>query len=199
MRLGIYGGTFDPVHYAHLLLAEQCREQLALDEVWFIPAAINPHKLTAKSAAPKDRLAMLRLAIAGMERFRVSDMEIARGGVSYTVDTLAELKSADASRDLYLLVGADSLGDLPNWREPERILELARVGAVNRGRGAPPLEEAAAALGPLLRERVDLVEMPAVDLSATDIRRRASQNQSLRFMTPPAVERYMVERRLYCD
>jgi nicotinate-nucleotide adenylyltransferase len=197
MRLGIYGGTFDPVHFAHLLLAEQCREQMELDEVWFMPAATNPHKLETNTSSPKDRLAMLRLAIAGLSGLAVSELEINRGGTSYTVDTLTDLKSQDASRELFLLIGADSLADLPTWREPRRIIELAHIVAVNRGRKIPPLDEAQAALGVDFDRRLTILEMPGVDLAATDIRRRVAEGKSIRFMTPPAVERYILEHRLY--
>lgn len=195
MRLGIYGGTFDPVHFAHLLLAEQCREQLALDAVWFIPAAVPPHKQDRSISSAKDRLAMLKLAIAGHPEFVVSDREIARGGTSYTVDTLRELRAEDPSRELFLLIGADSLADLTMWHEPDQILELATVVAVNRGRqrtDATPLQQQLGAASSIVE-----VTMPAVDLASTDLRERVAAGKSIRYMTPRAVEQYIAAHRLY--
>src|SRR4051794_648934 len=136
MRLGLYGGSFDPVHYGHLLLAECCREALSLDEVWLIPAAIPPHKRTRELSPAKNRLEMLELALGGHEQLRSSDIEIKRGGVSYTVDTLAAVKVAQPEAELFLLMGADSLHDLPTWREPTKICELAVPAVVRRG-GSP--------------------------------------------------------------
>ena len=187
MRLGIYGGTFDPVHFAHLLLAEQCREQLALDAVWFIPAALPPHKQDRGITSAKDRLAMLKLAIAGHPEFVVSDREIARGGTSYTIDTLRELHAEDPSRELFLLIGADSLADLTTWREPDQILKLATVVAVNRGRQQTDLTPLREQLGSATAAIVE-VTMPVVDLAATDLRERVAAGKSIRYMTPRAVE-----------
>src|SRR5262245_62009417 len=120
-RLGIFGGSFDPVHNGHLLLAECCREQCRLDEVWFLPAAAPPHKLGHVLAPAKARIEMLELAISGHEAFRVSPLEIERGGVSYTVETLRAIALQEPQAALFLLMGADSLRDLPTWREPEEI------------------------------------------------------------------------------
>src|SRR5690242_13897575 len=121
MRLGIFGGSFDPVHYGHLLLAECCRETLRLDEVWLIPAAVPPHKQLRELADGKHRLQMLELALGGHEQIRASAVELERGGISYTVDTLAAVRDRSPAAELFLLMGADSLHDLPNWREPARI------------------------------------------------------------------------------
>src|SRR5882724_8045043 len=115
MRLGIFGGTFDPVHVGHLLVAEQCREQCRLDQVWFIPAGIPPHKLSQTIAPGKARAEMLELAVAGHERFRVDRRELDRADPCYTVETLASLLSEDASRELSFVLGSDSLVDFPTW------------------------------------------------------------------------------------
>ena len=138
MRLGLYGGSFDPVHYGHLLLAECCRETLALDEVWLIPAAVPPHKQTQQRVAAKHRLQMIELALAGHEQIRGSSLEIDRGGVSYTVDTLAQVHMLHPQATLFLLMGADSLRDLPTWREPDRICALSLPAVVRRGGAAEP-------------------------------------------------------------
>lgn len=198
MKLGIFGGTFDPVHYGHLVLAEQCREQCGLDEVWFIPAAEPPHKSTSRITPAANRCEMVQFAIAGHPQFRLSTIEIDRPGPSYTVTTLEQLKSENHSRDLFLLIGADSVRDLPHWRQPERILELATVVAVNRGQSAPldwtSLNSISHAS---VESRITSINMPAIDLSATDIRKRISENRSIRYLVPRVVEIYIQEKGLY--
>ena len=198
MRLGLYGGSFDPVHLGHLILAEQCREQCALDEVWFLPAASPPHKAHRELTPGKARVEMLEFATAGHPEFVVNRMELQRGGTTYTVDTLQQLHDEDASRELFFLIGADSLSDLATWREPERIAELATVVAVNRGdRPLPQLDTLQAQLGEKIASRVALVSMPGIDLSATDIRRRVRDGKSIRYLVPRAVEIYIAEHGLY--
>ena len=141
MRLGIFGGSFDPVHYGHLLLAETCREACRLDEVWLIPAAVPPHKRDREISPARQRIDMLELALAGNDHLRVSTLEIDRGGVSYTVDTLRAIKDDRPAADLFFLMGADSLRDLSTWREPAEICRLAyplvvrRSGATGAGLG----------------------------------------------------------------
>ncbi len=132
MRLGLLGGTFDPVHLGHLLLAECCREQLRLDRVLFLPAAVPPHKRDRQLTPAPQRIEMLELAIAGQERFAVSRLEIDRGGVSYTVDTLRHFGREDPEGERFLLLGADMLHDLPHWHEAENVCQLAVVAAVRR-------------------------------------------------------------------
>ncbi len=198
MRLGIYGGTFDPVHYGHLLLAEQAREQCRLDKVWFVPARQPPHKQADGITPPDARIDMLDFALAGCPEFSVSRVEVDRDGPSYMVDTLQLLVEEDPDRELFLLIGADSLTDLPTWREPQRILELATVIAVNRG----PFDEAAlrgsaSGLGPEHADRIQFVAMPGVDISASDIRRRVKEGRSIRFQTPRPVATYIAEQGLY--
>jgi nicotinate-nucleotide adenylyltransferase len=208
MRLGIFGGSFNPVHYGHLLLAESAREQLALEEVWLIPAAVSPFKVGQEQAPAKVRLEMLELALAGSEHLRASSLEIDRGGISYTVETLAEIarqhpataRPADRITALFLLMGADALHDLPTWREPARICELATPAVVRRG-GAPDPDFSglAAIVSPdrLAEIRAAQVQMPLVELSSTDLRARAAAGQSLRYRTPRAVEKYIETHCLY--
>ncbi|MCA9052516.1 MAG: nicotinate-nucleotide adenylyltransferase [Planctomycetaceae bacterium] len=196
MRIGIFGGTFDPVHYGHLLLAEQCREQLELDAVWLMPAAVPPHKQRVGISDAKHRVAMLELAAAGHPPFQVSRLELERGGTSFTVDTLSALHAEAPDRELVLLIGADSLTDLSTWREPQRILELSQVAAVNRGRQMIDLAEIHQSI-PGAAGRIVSVAMPAVDLSATDIRARVAAGRSIRFMVPRAVEEYIRQHGLY--
>ena len=198
MRLGLLGGTFDPVHYGHLLLAEQCREQCALDEVWFLPSHRPPHKTGAAISPGTARVEMLEFATAGHSRFVVSRLELERGGTTFTVDTLEQLKEEDPDRELFFLIGGDSLHDLPTWREPARIAQLATIVAVNRGdRPLPDAGTLEATLGPAIASRIRLATMPGIDLSATDIRRRVREGRSIRYMTPRAVEMYIYEHNLY--
>jgi nicotinate-nucleotide adenylyltransferase len=200
MRLGIFGGTFDPVHYGHLLLAECCREQCRLDAVWFLPTAVPPHKQQRELTPPSQRVEMLELAIAGNSAFSVCRYETDRGGVNYTVDTLAHFREEDPSRELFLLLGADTLADLPNWREPTRVCELALPIAVRRpGCGPIDFDCFRAIAGP---ERIESmhrhqVEMPEIGISSTDLRRRVKSGQSIRYRTPRAVEMYIETQRLY--
>ena len=200
MRLGIYGGSFDPVHYGHLLLAESAREQLALDEVWLIPAAVSPFKVGREQAPAKARLEMLELALSGHEHMRASSLEIDRSGVSYTVETLAEIAAGKPEAELFLLLGADALRDFPSWRQPERICELATPAVVRRG-GAPEPDFSglAAIVSPSRMEsiRAAQIQMPLIELSSTELRTRAATGQSLRYRTPRAVEKYIETHRLY--
>jgi nicotinate-nucleotide adenylyltransferase len=199
MRLGIYGGTFDPIHFGHLILAEQCREQCRLDQVWFVPAANPPHKLTHAISSATSRCDMIELAIAGHPDFRLCPIELSRSGPSFTVLTLEQLQLEDPSRELFLLLGADSLRDLAHWREPKRILELATIVAVNRGdRPLPDRSALRSVCGKLADESVASVTMPGIDLSATDIRERIAAGRSIRYFVPRAVEQYIHEHRLYC-
>lgn len=198
MRIGIFGGTFDPIHFGHLTLAEQCREQCRLDEVWFVPAAQPPHKQHHAISAAKSRCEMIEFAIAGNRSFRLSSVEIERPGPSFTVTTLEQLNSEDPSRDLFLLIGADSLLDFPGWRQPKKILELASIAAVNRGeRPMPDLSPVRDICGDLADRRIVNVRMPAIDLSSTDIRRRVADGRSIRYLVPRAVEAYLHQHRLY--
>jgi len=200
MKLGIFGGSFDPVHYGHLLLAESCREQLNLDKVFFVPAGIPPHKRETRLTPAIHRLAMLELAIAGEADFEICRYEIDRDEVSYTVDTLRWFRDQFPEAELYLLVGADMLNDLPNWREAAEICRLALPVGVHRGGVAPPAPER---LLPLLSsERLEQfkktrVDMPLIALSASEIRRRVQHGQSIRFRVPKAVEQYILHQGLY--
>ncbi len=198
MRLGIFGGTFDPVHYGHLLLAEICRQQLQLDQVRILPAGNPPHKPGLVISDARARAEMLSFAVAGYPEFVVDEREVRRSGPSYTVDTLAEFSHEDPDSELFLLIGADSLRDLLTWRQPQRIASLATIVACNRP-GIPPLnrEQVVTWVGPEIADRVILVEIPGTDLSATNLRKRVHDGMGLRFMTPRAVEAYIHQHRLY--
>lgn len=200
MRVGIFGGTFDPVHLGHLILAEQCREQGLLDEVWFVPAAHPPQKDVAAITRFEQRVEMLSLAIAGHAAFRIDELEKERSGPSYTADTLAELHRRHPDHDYFLLVGSDTLGDLPYWHEPVRLLELAGLLVVARPNH--PLLTAEQLRAKLrlpgdVPVRLDAVAVPLIDISSRDLRRRAAAGRSLRYFLPRAVECYIHEKRLY--
>jgi nicotinate-nucleotide adenylyltransferase len=165
-----------------------------------MPAAVPPHKKNRELAPAKHRLAMLELALAGHEQIKSSHLEIDRGGVSYTVDTLATIHDLHPDATLFLLMGADSLHDLPTWREPARICQLATVAVVRRG-GSPELDFSV--LNSIVNEQrlktiqAAQVQMPLIELSSTDLRHRAAAGQSLRFRTPRAVEKYIETHDLY--
>jgi len=199
MRLGIFGGTFDPVHYGHLLLAETCREQLKLDQVRIVPAATPPHKLDHQISDGHARADMLSLAVSGYPEFVIDRRELKRKGPSFTVDTLTEYAAEFPGAELFFLVGADSLRDLLTWREPERISKLATVVACNRT-GLPALrdEQIVKWVGPEIAARILTVQMPGTDISATSLRERIQSGRSLRFLTPRAVETFVIEHGLYC-
>jgi nicotinate-nucleotide adenylyltransferase len=200
MRLGLFGGTFDPVHIGHLLLAEYCREQCRLDAVWFVPAAEPPHKQRPNLTPAQQRIEMLELAIGGHEAFSVCTREVERGGVSYTVDTLGDLAAEDFGRQLYFLLGGDSLADLPHWREPARVCELALPVVVARP-GSPPADydslRGLVSPARLAEIRAHQVEMPQIGISSREIRRRIAAGLSIRYQTPRAVEKYIETARLY--
>ncbi|MBN1591417.1 MAG: nicotinate-nucleotide adenylyltransferase [Pirellulales bacterium] len=200
MRLGLFGGSFDPVHYGHLLLAECCRAQCGLDRVWFLPAANPPHKKGQQLSPAEQRVAMLRLATAGHEPFEVNTHEIDRGGTSYTVDTLRHFHEMHGDDELFLLVGADMLADLPNWREADEICRLALPVAVRRPSSAKlnfdGLDSIASAER-INQIRAHQVEMPEIGTSSTELRSRVAAGRSIRFQTPRAVEEYIRMHGLY--
>lgn len=200
MRLGIFGGTFDPVHLGHLLLAECAREQARLEEVWFVPAATPPHKQQRVLTNATHRVEMLELAVAGHPNFRVSLVEIERGGVSYTVDTLRSIRARHPGAELFLILGADSLEELHTWREAAEICRLALPLVARRpNHTLVPHESLLQLIGPDKWQEIceHMIDMPQVDLSASDIRRRVAEGRSIRYRVPRAVEEYILSHGLY--
>lgn len=220
LRLGVLGGTFDPVHLGHLILGETAREQLRLNRVLFVPVG-QPWRKAGRSVAPAEhRLAMLGLAIAENPAFEASTLEVLRRGPTYTADTLEALRAEYAKVELVLILGADALADLPNWHEPERIAELATLAVARRWEEGPrrrkavPLKglEQMVALVPGLRRelgalearmpglarQVVWLEMPRIEISASAIRERARRGLSVRYLVPEKVEAYIREHGLYC-
>lgn len=187
MRLGIFGGSFDPIHNGHLRLAECCAQQAGLDEVCFIPAGVQPLKPHGPVASNDHRVAMLRLAVEGLAGLVVSTIEIDRGGVSYTVDTLRQIHADRPDARLFFLMGADSLHDLPKWREPEEVLRLATPLVVGRPGEPEPTTEIA-------HERV---EMPPLDISSSELRKRLAAGEACGEWLPSAVAEYLDRHGLY--
>jgi len=189
-RTGVLGGTFDPVHVGHLILAEEAATRLRLDRVLFMPAARPPHKRARGVAPTEHRIAMLRLAVRGNPRFEVSRLEADRTGVSFTAETLEAL-SRRGRTDLYFIMGQDSLEEFQSWRNPERITRLARLAVFPRGdRDAPSLP-------PALRRRVTFLHPPRIGISSTEIRRRVRRGLSVRYWIPDPVLAYVMRHGLY--
>lgn len=200
MRIGLFGGSFDPVHRGHLLLAECCWRQAQLDRVEFVPTAQQPLKPRGPVASEMDRAAMLRLAIADRLEFALSLIEIERGGVSYTIDTLRQFRSKWSDAELFFLMGADSLADFPTWREPATICELATPLVVRRAGNPPPNFDALASLvaAERLAEIRSLeVEMPATPISSSEIRRLIAAGREWQSFVPERVAAYIAENGLY--
>jgi nicotinate-nucleotide adenylyltransferase len=198
MRVGIFGGTFDPVHLGHLILAEQCREQGRLDQVWFVPAPRPPHKSEASLTRFEQRVEMIQLAIAGQPAFRVEEIEKDRTGPSYTVDTVAELRRLHPGDEFFLLVGSDTLADIHTWYEPARLLDMVGLLVMTRpGRATRTAEEIRAALRLPVPVRLEVIESPLIDISSRDLRVRSAAGRTLRYLLPRAVEMYVMEKHVY--
>jgi nicotinate-nucleotide adenylyltransferase len=199
-RIGIFGGTFDPVHLGHLIMAEQCREQAELDQVWFVPAARPPHKLDRPLTRFEQRVEMIALAIAGQPSFRINELEMHRAGPSYTADTLEELRRVHPASESWLVLGSDTIVDLPTWRDPARVLASAGLIVSGRpGHAVPPAEDVRKMLrlpedSPL---RYLAIDSPLIDISSRDLRHRVGQGRSIRYLVPRAVECYINEKKLY--
>lgn len=200
MRVGLLGGTFDPVHLGHLILAEQCRTQAQLDEVWFIPAYHPPHKAPQGVTRFEHRCDMLALACAGQPAFRVEPIEKELPPPSYTAQTLRELTERYPEHEFHLLLGADSLIDLPQWYEPLQVVASAGLIAVPRpGVMLMTAEMLAKALGLSHGDslRLRIVSAPMVDISSRDLRRLLAAGLSIRYLVPRSVEEFIRERKLY--
>jgi nicotinate-nucleotide adenylyltransferase len=190
-RIGVFGGTFDPPHVGHFIVAQDAAERLALDALFLMPAAVSPHKIEREPAPADARARMLEAGLADHARMRVSRIELDRGGVSYTVDTLRALRERSPADELLLLIGADQLGAFSSWRSPDQVLRLARLVVMDRdgvsvrqvgARGDVPYEA---------------VPVTRVDVSSTEVRRRRREGQSIRYWVPEAVRRIIEDEGLY--
>ena len=190
MNLGILGGTFDPPHLGHLVLADRCASALNLDRVLFIPAYRPPHKLESVGTSFEIRLEMINSAISGNPMFQCLDLEGRRRGISYTIDTLRDLLEGSPEDDFYLLMGQDSLSDMPNWKEPETISSLVKIGVYRRPGTYVPVP-------PWLKGRVKVVDGPQIDVSSTELRINLGSGTGMRYLIPEDVNRIIRREGLY--
>lgn len=187
-RIGVFGGTFDPPHTGHLLLALDALDHLALTRLLLVPAARQPLKRGVEMTGPEHRLAMVRALATADPRLAVDDSEVARGGLSYTVDTLRSLRAAQPDAELFLLMGEDTAATLPQWREPEALALLVTVAIAGRGEEQGPLPAGF---------RAQRLPVRRVDISATEIRDRVRRGRSVRGFVPDAVAEYIAAQQLY--
>jgi nicotinate-nucleotide adenylyltransferase len=187
--IGLFGGSFDPVHHGHLIVAQVAREKLGLQVLRFVPAREQPFKRGRHRTSPEHRAAMLSLALGDTPGFDVEQAELNRRGPSYTVDTLDQLRRREPGAEFVLLLGADAAAELPSWHEAHRIQELARVVVFARPGTTVPASAGVSAT----------IEVPAIDISATEIRKRVRQGQSVRYWVPDPVAEYISAHRLYLD
>ena len=198
MNIGVLGGTFDPIHRGHIMVAEEARARIDLAEVLFVPAAQTPLKEDSSISAAAHRVQMVRLAIADYPYFKLSTIEIERAGNSYTVDTIAELRDKlGAENELFFIVGWDSLAQLPRWKEPSRLLQMCRLVAVPRPGYPRPTLKNSEAIIPGLSESVIILDEPQVDISATEIRERVAKGLSIHHLVPEPVAEYIKQHKLY--
>ena len=199
-RVGIMGGTFNPVHMAHLILAENAYRDQGLDEILFIPNCDPPHKVGLGTLPAAIRYEMLELAVDEIPYFTVTDMEIRRQGLSYTSDTLAQLQSENPDTEYYFIMGADSLFEIETWHEPVWIMQHCRIlAAVRDGHSQDEMIRRKDELNSKYGAGIELLTIPELDLSSTEIRSRVAMGKSIRFMVPEKVCRYIEDNGLYRD
>lgn len=199
-RIGIIGGSFDPVHMGHLIIAQDALERLELSEVVFIPAAVPPHKQHLQQAESDHRLNMLKLSLEADLRFSVSDIEIARGGVSYSIDTVQSLKAERPGVEWVMIIGADTLVDLHTWYKIDELLDLCDVASFLRpGEGSVADISDKIQLSKPCKEKLlnNLIEAHLIEISSTEIRMRVAEGLGIRYLVPPEVEMYIYEHGLY--
>ena len=188
-KVGIFGGTFDPIHLGHLITAQSVKEIRELEKIIFIPAFISPHKSSTETSSPEDRLKMIKLAIKDIPFFDYSDMEIKMGGVSYTVDTLRELKKQ--YENLEFIIGYDNIFSFNTWKDPDEIMKLSTIIVLKRRSShAPPFKDK-------YYHQAVFVQTRGIEISATDIRERVKLGKPINFLVPPAVMEYIYKQKLY--
>jgi nicotinate-nucleotide adenylyltransferase len=197
-RIGLMGGTFNPIHYGHLVTAEAARDAFRLDRVIFVPAGQPPHKPVDMDVRAEDRYLMTFLAIAPNPHFEISRVEIDRGGPSYTSETLAHFHRLDPDAEWYFITGADAVLEIASWRSPQAVLQYAYLIAASRpGYPLSKLEALRAGLGPEAFERIRPLEVPALAISSSQIRQRVREGLSIRYLLPEAIENYIFKNGLY--
>jgi nicotinate-nucleotide adenylyltransferase len=196
-RIGVIGGTFDPIHYGHLAAAEEARVRVKLEKVLFVVALLPPHKLDEEVTPVEHRSAMVRLGIASNPHFEISCVDVDRPGPSYTVDTISILQEQwGPDTELFFVMGLDSLVEVPTWHQPERLTRLCHLVAVSRPRFEVDMRRLEASV-PGISSRVEIIGMPEVDISSSDLQRRVKEGLPIKYQVPEAVERYIIEHRLY--
>jgi nicotinate-nucleotide adenylyltransferase len=190
LKIGIYGGTFDPIHIAHLIIAEFTCHELNLDTLYFVPSFIPPHKVSQDISAAKHRLNMLKLALADNELFDISTFELEKGGTSYTIDTLRHFREIyNVTQDnLYVLIGADNLADFSKWKDPDKIKAAAQIVVADRPNAHVDTAQ---------YKDINFLQSPMLEISASMIRERVRQNKTVRYLTHAKVEAYIREQKLY--
>jgi nicotinate-nucleotide adenylyltransferase len=198
MRIGLFGGTFDPIHIGHLIIAEEVRRRLEFDRIIFMPARHPWLKADREIADERHRLAMTKLATASNPYFEVSSAELDRPGITYTIDTVELIKSQNNLDDeIFFIAGSDALADFPRWKEPERVVKLCQIVGVGRP-GSPEIDvEALESTIPEVSRCLRPIDVPQIDISSTAIRERIKEGQSIRYLVPAAVEAYIREHKLY--
>ncbi len=190
-KVGIFGGTFDPIHLGHLITAQSVREIRKLEKIIFIPAFISPHKSDAKTSSAEDRLNMIKLAIDGIPFFDYSDLEIKKGGVSFTIDTLRELKNR--YDELELIIGYDNIFSFHTWKDPDEIMKLTKLVVLKRKSSHPPQFE------DKYYQQAIFVQTRGIEISATDLRERVKNGLPINFLVPPKVMEYINNHKLYIE
>ncbi len=190
-KVGIFGGTFDPIHLGHLITAQSVREIRKLEKIIFIPAFISPHKSEIKTSSAEDRLNMIKLAIDGIPFFDYSDLEIKKGGVSFTIDTVKELKNKYDK--LEFIIGYDNIFEFNTWKDPDEIMKLAEIIVLKRKSSHPPQFE------DKYYHQAVFVQTRGIEISATDIRERVKDAKPINFLVPPTVMEYIYNHKLYIE
>ena len=197
MRLGVFGGTFDPIHHGHLVAAEEVRARLSLSKVLFVPAGLPPHKLDNDISPAQHRVTMIQLAIVSNPGFGLSRVDVEREGPCFTVDTLALLQQEwGEEAQLHFIMGMDSLSEILTWKDPQRLIRLARIVVVGRPGFLADMVALEEAL-PSAAQHIQIVDAPRFEVSASDIRRRVREGLPIRYQVPTAVEAYIREHGLY--
>lgn len=196
-KIGVIGGTFDPIHYGHLAAAEEARVRINLERVLFVVAGVPPHKLNEEVTPVEHRLAMVRLAITSNPYFEISTVDVERPGPSYTVDTVSILQERSGQgTEIYFIMGLDSLVELSTWHQPQRLIQLCRLVAAKR----PGIQIDAAELEtslPGISSRLQIIDMPEVDISSTELQERVREGLPIKYQVPEEVERYINDHGLY--
>ncbi|CCO07907.1 nicotinate-nucleotide adenylyltransferase [Desulforamulus hydrothermalis] len=197
-KICLMGGTFDPIHYGHLVVAEEVRQKFNLPKVLFIPAARPPHKTDQDITDATHRVNMVRLAVASNPYFAVSTLEVARQGLSYTIDTVRQIKQLYQTEKIYFITGADAVLQIINWKEAAQLLSMCTfIAATRPGYNLNNLQSSLASLPQDIIERILPLEVPALSISSSDIRQRVREGRSIKYLLPEAVEAYIFKNRLY--